>query len=339
MLRSAFLKTTFFLILLLSEQACYANDVEDEADAPQAHAFTVQLEESVIAATGLQTQVLYSRPFRPELETFATRVDLSPLLESRKDYFAALAKQTTAQIAFKQSQVILQRLENLQREKAVSTRKLLAQKSQLEIDLAHLKSAQNLSDNIKLHTQSRWGKVLSQWFLTEQSPPRNMLNALSKSVYLIFLPASDVSPLPEISVHPFGLREKALTASYLSSAPVSETYQQTGTPYFYLSDQAFDAYHQRVVAWLPILEKELSGFVIPASALVWHLGLAYVYLQVNEELFKRVKVPQKQLTGSDAYFIQHPLQEGDVLVTVGGQMLLSEEFRGQIPAEDDDDDD
>jgi hypothetical protein len=39
------------------------------------------------------------------------------------------------------------------------------------------------------------------------------------------------------------------------------------------------------------------------------------------------------------YFIQQKLQSNDRLVSLGAQTLLSEEFRGQIPAEDDDDDD
>ncbi len=51
----------------------------------------------------------------------------------------------------------------------------------------------------------------------------------------------------------------------------------------------------------------------------------------------RVKISQKQHLNSESIFIQQPLKEGDNLVITGAQMLLSEEFKGQIPAEDDDD--
>ena len=103
--------------------------------------------------------------------------------------------------------------------------------------------------------------------------------------------------------------------------------------------QAFSDYHQRVVVWLSLKEEKISGFIIPASALVWYLGQAYVYIQIDDELFKRIRISQKKLVSTKSYFIQQPLQDGDMLVSTGAQMLLSEEFRGQIPAEEDDDDD
>ena len=82
-----------------------------------------------------------------------------------------------------------------------------------------------------------------------------------------------------------------------------------------------------------------QGIIIPQAALVWHLGQSFVYLQLDDENFKRVKINHKVRVDSHHYFIQHALQTNDRLVSLGAQTLLSEEFRGQIPAEDDDDDD
>ena len=335
MLKSHTLKIIFLLLLSLSNLNSHEND---SATPHQLEAFSVHIDETMIVATGIQTQKLHTTQFSPEVETFATRVNLSPLIDARKEYFTALAQQETANITLKQSLKNVQHLKNLQRENAVSTRKLLAQKSQLELDNINFKIARQQAENIHLQTQSKWGKVLSHWFLTERPPYPNMLSTLDKALYLIYLPTLVTSPIPKVSIHPSGLRDQAQSANLISSAPVNPIHQQTGTPFFYLSDQPIDTYHHRVAVWLPSKKDPLSGFIIPASAIVWHLGQAYVYVQIDDELFKRVKIPQKQAVSSETYFIQEPLQEDDILVITGAQMLLSEEFRGQIPAEDDDDD-
>lgn len=337
MLKPRYLKIIFFLLLSLSKLNSYAND--NDAAPVEPTAFTVHIDETIIDATGIQTLKLHSTQFSPEIKTFATRVDLSPLIAARKEYFTALAKQATANITLKQSQKNTQHLKNLQRENAISTRKFLAQKSQMAIDKAIFEAAEQHAVNIQLQTHAKWGKVLTHWFLTELPPYSNMLNALNRPVYLIFLPVSFTSPLEIVTIQPSGLLKKVQPASLISAAPNHSAKQQTGMPFFYLSEQTSPVYHQRVAVWLPLKKGTQSGFIIPESAIVWHLGLPYVYLQVNEELFKRVKITRKKLISTESYFIQDPLQEGDILVSTGAQMLLSEEFRGQIPAEDDDDDD
>jgi len=79
-----------------------------------------------------------------------------------------------------------------------------------------------------------------------------------------------------------------------------------------------------------------QGIIIPQAALIWHLGQSFVYVQRDEDEFKRVKINQKTRFDSGHYFIPHGLQENDRLVISDAQALLSEEFRGKIPAEDDD---
>ncbi|MCK5355680.1 MAG: hypothetical protein KAJ63_11215, partial [Methyloprofundus sp.] len=295
------------LLFLTSLNSIANNDDEDSVVPIASAAFSVHIDEDIINITGIQTQALQSTLFSPEIETFATRVDLSPLINTRKEYFTVLNRLANARITVKQSQLNVQRLESLHREKAVSKRKLLAQRSQLERDETNLKAAEQQANNIRLHTQEKWGKVLTQWFLNEEYSHSNMLNALSKPIYLIYLPAPLTSPIASVAIHSFGLREKAQSASLISSAAMHSLHPQaTGTAFFYLSNQTTDTYHSRVTAWLPLKEDELSGFIIPASAIVWHLGQAYVYLQVDDELFKRVKIEQKRLVNTASYFIQDP---------------------------------
>lgn len=91
----------------------------------------------------------------------------------------------------------------------------------------------------------------------------------------------------------------------------------------------------RVTAWLP-QQSKTSGVNIPDSALLWHLGQTFVYLQTEPHTFTRHTIikPIKSPTG---FFVQDPHLVGKKIVVTGAQTLLSEEFRSQIPDEDDDD--
>jgi hypothetical protein len=62
---------------------------------------------------------------------------------------------------------------------------------------------------------------------------------------------------------------------------------------------------------------------------------ALVYIKTGEDTFSRRTLAHYSAT-ADGYFIPDALNPGEQVVTLGAQMLLSEELRGQIPKEDDD---
>ncbi|NOQ16144.1 MAG: hypothetical protein GQ581_03720 [Methyloprofundus sp.] len=331
------------LLSLLLIPLVYADDDDDDMPTHIAaeDAFTVHIEQDTQLITAIKTQTLASSQYKPELTSFATRVNLAPLINIRQQYFSVLAQQTIAEITLNQEQERERRAVNLQRNNAVSTRKLHEQQNQLKIATANLSALRQQADNIRLHTNTTWGRILSHWFLTEAYPPLQMLSTFNKPLYLVHFPPSISKPSANIVTQAFGQREKAQTASFVGPAfnYANGLSQQAGSPFFYLSDQEHIAAHQRVTAWIPMPKQTLTGVKIPSSALIWHLGQAFVYLQMDAETFRRIKITHKKLLNSDTYFIQEELQQNDILVTTGAQMLLSEEFRDQIPAEDDDDDD
>ncbi len=327
------------LLISLCYSISYAADDDNKYSSLQAES-TVYIDTAILARTGIKTLKLVNTQLNPEIETFAVRVNLASLINTRKEYLNALAQQETASIKLQQSQRNFQRIKNLQRDQAISTRKLRDQQTQLKIDQTLFNTAQLQVSTIQLYTQEKWGKVLSHRFLSDGEPSVDMMNILTRPLYLIYHPDQTAPSSKTIFLQAFGRRDKAQSASLIDHAAILDNHpQQTGTPYFYLSDQAAEGYHQRLVAWLPLKGNKVSGVVIPASALVWHLGQAFVYLQVDNDQFKRTEITQKKLIYTNSYFIQHELQPDDIVVSVGAQLLLSEEFRAQIPAENDDDDD
>jgi hypothetical protein len=333
---------SLLLLSLLLVPLTYADDDDGIPTHIAEDAFTVHIEQDTQLIAAIKTQTLVSSQYQPELISFATRVDLAPLINIRQQYLSILAQQTIAAINLNQEQEREQRVVNLQRNNAISTRKAHEQQNQLKIATANLKSLRQQAYNLRRHTNITWGRILSHWFLTEENPPLQMRNTFNKPLYLLHLPPNISKPSANIVTQAFGLREQAQTASLVGPAfnyANGHSSQQAGSPFFYLSDQENTAAHQRVTAWIPMQEHPLTGVKIPSSALIWHLGQAFVYLQIDAETFRRIKITHKKLINSDTYFIQEALQQNDRLVTTGAQMLLSEEFRAQIPAEDDDDDD
>jgi hypothetical protein len=90
----------------------------------------------------------------------------------------------------------------------------------------------------------------------------------------------------------------------------------------------------RVAAWIPEQGESQPGVVIPKSALIWYMDQAFVYIKTAEEQFNRRAI-DRYSAAAGGYFVGSGLNEGEQLVVAGGQMLLSEELRGQIPDEDD----
>lgn len=301
--------------------------------------YNVVIEEPAQIISDLKTIKLHRTYFNPQIETFAILVDLLPLFQARANYFKALAEQQMALLQLEQAQWDIRRVQNLQHENIISTRKFREQKTHLDIAKVNAQASQSQSETLRLQTEAQWGKIVSHWFLSAQSPHFLDLSEKNKCLYLLYLPKQLKVPPTTIALQTANQNEPKQAAKLISNAPISGINQQTGAPYFYLSNKVSEGYQQRVNAWIPTQEAALSGVIIPVSALVWHLGQSFVYIKVDDEHFKRILIGQKKRINTENYFIQRTLQQDDILVISGAQMLLSEEFRGQIPTDDDDDDD
>lgn len=327
----------FILLASFSSVSSYANNTHEEPDTEKL--YNVYIDKKNQAGINITTQKLVETQLNFEIETFATRIDLAPLFQTQAEYIHALKEQKLAHINFLQTQKIVLRLQNLQRENAISTRKLHDQQTQLKLAQTLFDHTRQQAANIRLLAQSQWGPVLSQWILNADSLAKGQ-NLRSRSIYLIYQPIATVIPSKTVFIQSFANRDLALPASLIASAPAILAFpQQIGQPYLYSVDPTMAQQPFRVSAWIPVSANNQTGIIIPNSSIVWHLGLAFVYLQIDDQHFKRIMIEHKRNINASSNFIQRGLQADDILVTTGAQMLLSEEFRNQIPAEDDDDDD
>jgi Na+-transporting NADH:ubiquinone oxidoreductase subunit NqrC len=135
-----------------------------------------------------------------------------------------------------------------------------------------------------------------------------------------------------IVIDPAGNRSNAQRADLIAVAPQTDAGTQ-GISYFFQTAGKNISTGMNITAWIAEPNSQTSGVMIPKSALLWAMDQAFVYVKTDNNTFSRRAITHYTLS-NDGYFISEGLQPDEELVITGGQMLLSEEMRGQIPDED-----
>ena len=293
------------------------------------------LDDDAQEISGLETLKLKQIEYQAESIAYGKAIKLSPLLSIRNQYLAASAQKSGAKARLAQAEKNISRLRNLHKNEAISTRKLQKQKTQWQSDKAIYNSSYYQSQIIINDSQLHWGEILTQWVTDVHSEQFNRLIKGEITLLQITLPANSLLP-PQcntIYFSPAGDRNLAFRASFISPLPQVDTFSQ-GLQYIFQTDNPTIKPGMNFTAWIPQKIQTQTGVIIPESSIAWHLGLAFVFIKIDEEHFvhrnisKPIKVP-------DGYFITRQITDGEEIVVTGTQMLLSHEFRSQIPDEDD----
>ena len=317
----------------LVPNVCGASD-DDNSDAAALDG--LHLDQKIQQRAGLQITLLKPFQYAPEFSAYGNALPLQPLLDLRNRHMAALAQYESALARLALAQQNIDRTQYLQRNGIASQRALQEQQSQLRMEKAQTEALRLQIKAIYNEALLNWGQKLADLFLSADATRLTPYLSGQKTLLLITLSAGQTlaDGIKRIAVSPSGERGKAHPAEFISIAPQTDAITQ-GESYFFATDYPTIRTGMRIAAWLPQQQSHESGVLIPASALIWHLGQAFVYLKTGAERFSRRRIAHFVNT-PEGYFIRDTLAPGEKLVTVGAQMLLSEEFRGQIPDEDDD---
>ncbi len=298
----------------------------------------LQLSVSKQTLAGIKTQPLVSAHYQPEFQAIAQVVDLQPLLNLREQYFNAQTEVESASAALALVQQASNRVQELYRHGVSSKRQL--QDQQLADSAAHARvtSSQYRLQSINDNLAANWGETLSHWAKDSNNHDFESLINGRQALLLISLPAGLALPknVKEIAVNATGNRQTPQMAVLIANAPQGSELSQ-GETYFFKTSRTKLRTGMRLSAWVATLGQLLTGFVIPASALMWHAGLATIYLKTAPEQFQRYTFTHFQPI-AEGYFVAEPFPANAEVVVTGGQILLSQEFQGLIPVEDDGDD-
>ncbi len=297
---------------------------------------TIKLDSDVQKSSGIETQTLEATRHNSEFTAHGKVINLQSLLALRNRYLLALTEQSSAKARFKQSEESLMRQEDLYLHGASSKRSWQEQQALWEANKAQAEASDFQGNAIIDEARLFWGKELSEWALSSHSNKLNPFLTNKKKLIQITLPSNKHLPesIKSLFIEATGDRSKAYKAEFISPATQTETVAQ-GESYYFQVEGKNILTGMNLTAWIPEQLDQKSGVTIPKSALLWHLDQSFVYIQVNEDNFmRRTIVNYTPVAGG--YFVPDAIKPGEQIVTKGAQMLLSEELKNQIPAEDDD---
>lgn len=267
---------------------------------------------------GIRIQVLPAPQPMPSEPAWAYTLDPAPLLEAAAEYRRLRQSRRNA------SETVRVLEERYRRLKRLGTGVRHREREQAE--LAWLEARNRLQtltvrlDALKQRLTSRWGIALTQWLW--QRPDR--LQALAAgTITLVRLVPDEAGPAWLI------YQRQRIPLHYLSPLPGADPRLAMPAALFWA--RAAVPHGLR----LPALSGETASAVpVPAAAVVWYAGRPWVYLQRDDETFRRHPLENWRATG-DTWWVREALA-GRRIVVRGAQLLLAEEFRAQVPEEDDD---
>lgn len=288
--------------------------------------------------SGISTTALKAGTYQNTLASYGAVVSIDPLIEIRARYLTAKAEANVVRASLANSQQEYQRLLQLNRDnRNISDRAVMAAEAAMKADEAKLIAAEATAGSVRDTMRQRWGEILTAQ-ATEQSASTSLQRLLqSREVLLqITLPFDAATPGPgnTLSVTPPGTQVKVIQAEFVSASPQTDGTMQ-GKTYYYRATANDLRAGMRVMVHMAESGKNISGVIVPSSAVVWYGGKAWVYRKQGIDSFVRLPI-STDTEASSGWFNASNLKPGDVLVTGGAQLLLSEEFKYQIKNENED---
>jgi hypothetical protein len=285
-----------------------------------------------IQNAGIECARLNPAPANNAVVGFATILDPIALADLNGQYIdaeaqvkSANAKLAISQAAFERAKVLYNDQQN------ISAAQLQSAQSGFESDTATLATAHAHLSAVTAAVRQNWGSVLAA-ALADHAPLIGALIERHQYLAKVTLPPGVIpSAAPETAVAALNSSTK-IQLTYVSFATATNPKLQ-GIGYFYTAP-AQDGV-------LPGLNLEVSlavkstehGWVVPNSAVVWLEGQAWVYVRSDTRTFIRREISPDRPAGDDGYIVTDLPPNAEVAVR-GAQMLLSEEFRAQVPVED-----
>jgi hypothetical protein len=338
---------------------------EQESKAPsrvstQAGERVITLDQATQTRSGVATVPLQAMAYRQQLQAYGTVLDIQGLAEVRKTLLdlrknladlrtnegAARAQSEKAKASLEASQKQYERLKILHDDnRNVSDKALEAGVAALRSDEASMRASQQgvrasqearraAEESIKVlrNTASeQWGNTIARWVF-DDSPAFLRIVQRQDVLLQITLPSGTAIASPPDSVLVQTAAGKTTPAKLISSSPRTDPRIQ-GMSFFYVAPSQPDMIPgMNIRAYLPV-GQNMDGVFVPASAVVWWQGKTWTYIQRASNQFVRREIAA-DLPVQEGWFVSGVLSANDRIVVKGAELLLSEEFRPQIEAEE-----
>ena len=307
----------FFLAGLVNlSQTLATEDLTGGAAQSASRADSLTLTPALQARSGLHAEQLKITTQQPEIIRYGRTLAKSALLQFQSDY---LHQQARLKKAYAQKQLAK------------------AQHSRLKADAENTQwRAEKIAlQTLKSHAVEQWGKKIVHTLTTAQ-PSQGFLTAPSTTLVAIDTPLDDRYTMPATITYALNSnRHHTATATLLDPVPAT-AFPSPGKRFFYYTQDPAFLPNQPLIAWLPLTQQPLTGVIVPDSAIIHHLNQQFIYLKTGPATFKRQHISLSHPVSGGLLIVEQQIYQTPI-VTRGAQMLFSEEFKGTIPEEDDDD--
>lgn len=346
LLQALIIVVMFWLLVFYGKdeyEAYSQQEAEEEIASPprvssEEGAAVVTLPKDTQLQSGIVVSPLRAAHYQSGLAAFGTVVNLEAYNELRTRYLAARAEAGVIRASLVNNQKEYQRLHQLyQDDRNASERAVSAAEAAWKADEARLSAVETTASSIRDTLRQQWGETLATWAM--QHPSGDALQRLLQYrdvLIQVTLPLDAANPGKGsmLMVEPAGARDKSARAHFISIAPQTDATIQ-GKTFFYSASSDYLRVGMRIAAHLIQNDKAATGVVVPADAIVWYGGKAWIYHKQADDRFVRRQVSTEREAG-EGWFNSGSLQAGDEVVTGGAQLLLSEEFKYQITNENED---
>jgi hypothetical protein len=283
---------------------------------------------------GIQVAGARAAPYRRHIEAYGSVLGLQPLTAIANTLASANAQRSIAEAKVATSRAALHRARLLFKDdQNFSRAQLQAAEAAYDSDEASLRAAEVQARNAAAEAFEAWGPVIGRSLASDGALAESLLqrHRLLIQVTLPLGVSMRQTPRTAAMETPAG---KPVSAELVSLA-VSTDPRIQGTSYFFTASAAAGLLPgMSVIALLPA-GNAAQGISIPASAVIWLDGRAWVYLRSGGNSFTRREISTAQPQPDGGYVVASRfVPAGAALVTTGAEALLSQEFSAEINVSD-----
>jgi len=281
------------------------------------------LETSAQKALDLQVVTLATTVARQQSTLPAVVLSVQELATSRDGYVALQAQLKKSQVATDVARKEYTRLKSLfEQNQNVSEKSLQSAEGFLHANEADERAAEQQLSLQQSVVRQDWGSVVAKWTVEGSAELQRILGQREMLVQITMSSDIKIEPTKTIFLEIPG--ETRTRASLISTFPRVDPRIQ-GRSFLYVAQaQRGVAPGANLVAHLSVGGKT-QGLFIPASAIVWSEGKAWVYLETDSVRFARRAV-STETPLDKGFFVTQGFSPGDRVVSQGAQALLSEEL-------------
>ncbi|MBI2800748.1 MAG: efflux RND transporter periplasmic adaptor subunit [Gammaproteobacteria bacterium] len=276
----------------------------------------------------IETTVPAPAPYQEQVRAYATVLEVARLIDLNSSYANANAQRLAAHAKLAASSTAFERAQKLyQDQQNVSLAQLQAAEAAFRTDQAALTAAESQVRTLATTAQQEWGPVLGKSLIDGSSMITRLLERQDFLLQVTLPPGVILAAPPATAAIQTGQHSR-IAIIFVSPATRTDPKIQ-GVSFFYLAPA-----NSGVLPGMNVLSflssgRPISGVTLPAEAIIWWQGRAWVYHRTGSETFTRAEIATDLPAPGGGYVVKDFAPNTEI-VTRGAQLLLSEEFRAQI---------